>query len=571
MNRVTFGIVLALFSLVLHCLTSTEATTLHMHCVTPAATDPLLRPPNTYTLQNYEACPTRSTTLAELVGSTIQDIKSSTTIVFLPGKHLMPRNSTLYVTDVEELVFTGQESSESLPEIDCQGTEAAFQLINIDGLSISKLKFSNCGKLLSYEPSKSKMATLFLANITNLVIQHLEITNGIGYGLHGVNIVGNSTIVNSHFANNTDGGNTLLEYFDLDQVSCMSMHHLLIMNSSFTMGQSTLQLYSQEAAIGAGLSIQLKQRDFLVNITLLRTSASSNIAGQGPNFQVDSFSSAPHIIALQDCVARNGTALYSGGSGFAYRHLHKSLNLLPCRDTFIPNRTLILLNNTRFTDGKGGKNPSSLSEFASNAILATFFVSKTGTVLHTFSIQNCNISNNIGDSGVGFYSQISNGIPGSLPLKGFVEIEIIRSSFWNNTSTTFKLNEWSVIKLVDLDSVKIAQVQIFDNSGSGIVAVNSNMYFDGTSNVSNNSAYNGGGIALHGDSFIHLKPYTVITLVSNKAINTGGGIYVAQTIDTTVTSQCFFQFFDDVGTSKQDIANYTELQFSNNSAGLGRR
>ena len=562
------GVSLCLFFLiVLHCPHFNEAAT-NMLCVVPERS----RSSATVSLNGGSSCPGTTIlrlSLAELVDSTraVSSIQSNTTIIFLPGQHLMPSNRFLYVADVQELVLTGQVNGKikSLPEIDCQGSESAFQLTNIVGLSISNLKFSRCGKLLSYS-NRQEMATLFLANITNLLIQQLEIINGVGYGLYGVNIVGHSSVANSHFADNTRGGNTLVEYIDLDQVSCMKMHHLLIEDSSFKMGQSIMQPDPQSPDIGAGFSIQLWQSNYSVNITLLRTIASDNIARRGPNFQFDSKSSAPNTITLQDCTASNGTVLFGGGSGFAYSHFHLSPpNLTPCSNaSIIPNRTLILLNNSRFTDSKGGKNPSYLSEFASNAISVVFYLRESGALLHFVSIQNCDISNNIGDSGVGFYGQVS----GRVPLKGYVQVEIIGSSFRNNTSTTFRLNRLSVIWLVDMDSVKISNVPITDNTGSGINAINSNVYFEGINNLSNNIAYNGGGVALHGSSLVYLKPYTIVALVSNKASNVGGGIYVAQNIDVTVSApQCFFQFYD-FDFLKQSILKLVNLQFADNSAGL---
>ena len=564
MNGVSLSL---LFIIVLCCPHSNEATT-NTLCVVPAPST--LGSSATVSLNEGSFCPgTTTLSLAELVDSTqdLPNIQSNTTIIFLPGQHLMPSNKSLYVADIQELVLTGQVNGKikSLPEIDCQGLEAAFQLTNIVDLSILNLKFSNCGRFLSYS-DRQETATLFLANITDLFMQQLEIVNGVGYGLYGVNIVGSSTIVNSHFANNTGGGNALLEYTNLDQVLCMKMHHLWIEDSSFKMGQSMLQLGPPELDnIGAGLSIQLRQRNYSVNITLLRTIASDNIARRGPNFQFDSMSTAPNTIILQDCVASNGTVLFGGGSGFAYSHLHSSPpNLTPCSDTISPNRTFILLNNSRFTDSKGGENPSSLSEFASNAISVVFYLKESGALLHTVSIQNCDISNNIGDSGVGFYGQVS----GRIPLKGYVEVELIGSSFHNNTSTTFRVERLSVIWLVDMDSVKISNVSVFDNTGSGINAINSNVYFEGTNILSNNTAYNGGGVALHGSSLVYLKPYTIVALVSNKASNVGGGIYVAQNIDVIVPApQCFFKFYD-FDFPKLDILKLVDLQFVNNSAGL---
>ena len=517
----------------------------------------------------------QTVTLAQLFTNTSSYFKTNTTIIFLPGQHRILQTSILRVSNVQGLVITGSSTIKSVSnendslveaEVVCHSSQrSGFLFSNMENLKIISLTISNCGVLTSYEPRQfsppsrnGKMATFLFANVTNLTLDRVLVRNGYGYGMYGVNILGRSIISDSHFTNNTMGGNAFLKYVDLEFTAvCLIMHHLLIQDSSFTHGKSILRLTPPVSVIGAGLSVRLEQKSYAVNITLIRTNATSNVARLTPNFQFESFSTVPNLVTLKHCTASHGTVLFGGASGFQYSYSHFFPPFLPaCQNSGILNSTSIQLTSNNFIDNIGAADPSFLNELTSTALEITFLINDSTSVPHHISVVDCTVSNNVGGNGIGFYAQILSVSSSS----DTIIVEIINSSFVNNTSTALRTNRMSVMLLVRMSYLMISNVTIAHNIGTGLLADGSNIYFEGVNTFQNNSAYNGGGLALYGQSFLYLKPNTSIRLIDNVAGNVGGGIYVSKTFDSTIKTQCFFQYSDTYDT--------LSIDFRNNSAGL---
>lgn len=513
-------------------------------------------------------------TLAQLFTNPSAYFKSNTTIIFLPGQHRIMQSNILHISNVEGMVITGfnngsvNSKNDSLAEIVCYSSQrSGFLFSNMENIKVVGLIISNCGLNMIYERHQLStqsgigiVATLFVANVTNLTLDRIHVQNGYGYGMYGVNVLGHSIISHSRFTNNTLGGNAFLKYVDLEFTAvCWIMHHLLIQDSLFTHGESILRLTPPVSDIGAGLSVGLDQTTYAVNITLLRTNATSNVARIGPNFQFQSSSTVPNLITLKHCTASHGTALFGGASGFQYSYA----NFFPpflhaCENSGIQEGTSIQLTSNHFIDSIGAVDPSVLNEFTSTALGITFFINHSTSVPHHISVVDCTVSNNVGGNGIGFYSQIISVQPSV--SSNNINIEIINSSFVNNTSTALRTNRVSVMLLVRMSYIMISNVTIAHNTGTGLLSDGSNIYFEGVNTFQNNSAYNGGGLALYGQSFVYFKPNTSFRLIDNVAGNVGGGIYVAKTFDSTVKTQCFFQF--------TDVYNTASVDFRNNSAGL---
>ena len=65
--------------------------------------------------------------------------------------------------------------------------------------------------------------------------------------------------------------------------------------------------------------------------------------------------------------------------------------------------------------------------------------------------------------------------------------------------------------------------------GGGIYASRSTFHLtDNTMIISNNSAVDGGGVLLSGDSQLYLQPGIPVHLISNSATSTGGAIKVEE-------------------------------------------
>jgi len=119
-----------------------------------------------------------------------------------------------------------------------------------------------------------------------------------------------------------------------------------------------------------------------------------------------------------------------------------------------------------------------------------------------------------------------------------------------------------------VSNVTFINCSFVDNVEDGaIIAVGTNMIFEGNITFRGNRATQGGGIRLDGRSFMYLRPNTRIMFSNNYAAYVGGGIYVNP--DVHRSAMCFFQI-DQLNTSNQSNfvpANMNiQIEFNNNTA-----
>lgn len=108
----------------------------------------------------------------------------------------------------------------------------------------------------------------------------------------------------------------------------------------------------------------------------------------------------------------------------------------------------------------------------------------------------------------------------------------------------------------------IKDITVSHNKCSAILAVTSNLLFEGTSELSHNHAASGGGLLLCKNGILYFRPHTILNIVNNKAIHTGGGICVeSQCLQTE--PRCFYQF-DNV-TDKSSLKTI-HIHVTNNTA-----
>lgn len=162
--------------------------------------------------------------------------ESDTTLVFLPGRHVLNVSRWIVFQHVNNLTLTSESAvaessttgssgysngggadgeSRSAPvEIYCAQPAGIF-FLNITGLTISNLVITNCGRdSVGYDFVKKafyvyahsfflfeslERMCLSIASVTNLTVSGVTIQNVTGYGLITVNALGYSVIENSTF------------------------------------------------------------------------------------------------------------------------------------------------------------------------------------------------------------------------------------------------------------------------------------------------------------------------------------------------------------------------------------
>ena len=143
--------------------------------------------------------------------------QSNTRVVFLSGVHVLESDTPLSVTirDAENLALVGDDNSITglygLPQpatkVLCK-TPVRFAFLSITNLSLVNLTMSGCGANISdtlyveafvilthgvHAIGDEQKAALFLVNISNLCIEHCSIQSSLGFGVLGVNTLGNTS------------------------------------------------------------------------------------------------------------------------------------------------------------------------------------------------------------------------------------------------------------------------------------------------------------------------------------------------------------------------------------------
>ena len=204
---------------------------------------------------------------------------SNTTFNFLPGNHILDTAGLFNVQSIDSLALIGNSSSkqssvfddsltynftqydddrsvtylESLTTMTCTGY-SGFSFSNVTNLQITNLTITNCGV---YSPQTSLNAAIHLLNISNLGMEGVTIKNRTGYGILGINIIGNSAIVMSSFI----GNNQFIKYdFQHESIGIKCNNNVSATNTVYKYKNS-----STCSLNGGNLYIKLEDP---VNITL---------------------------------------------------------------------------------------------------------------------------------------------------------------------------------------------------------------------------------------------------------------------------------------------------------------
>ena len=138
---------------------------------------------------------------------------------------------------------------------------------------------------------------------------------------------------------------------------------------------------------------------------------------------------------------------------------------------------------------------------------------------------------------------------------------VIRNTIFTNNSYFNGSSVLSVLRLYEIRAKFEGNVTFEENHSSG-VELNSavlEICSNATALFRNNSGRNGGGIVIIGESFIELHKEANLTLIDNRALKQGGGIYVVQPKPSIFYShECFIKIEDN---------EYVHVVFINNTAG----
>ena len=559
-------------------------------------------------------------TLDEYMNKVGYYFQSDTTLALLNGTHAISTGMLIPIMDVNNITLVGVGNGVS--QVLCtNGTGFAF--LNVTGLVFSNVVFTSCGARiginltneammkytnasLTYGLSSHQNTAIFLVNIHDLNVSGVVVEKSTGYGLLGINVLGDSAITNSVFTHNNyhtlnspdcralfmdpemsqavrmigvqdcQGGNALFIYAELVTCAHNAQKYTLSVHSTYFLYGVDLTGYLRKLPHspndnvifgGSGISVKVAPTSYAIEIKLVNVRSIANNAYSGPNMYfgifdfVDQFS-----LIVENSTCERGNLLLDPYITFAMQpynagfYYYEGLNLpfsfhSVCWSHY-PEKTYtghIHIRNSSFLDNKG----------IMTGALFLSLVPRYNYKLHqTIMLESCDFDNNNQGGLLVYEAQTIQVI--SSPF----EILVQNCAFTNNQiiggqemygpaytlilQTSWGLTTSSTVVLDMVRNITFSDCEFISNVGSGIQAKASTFYLEGNIVFQNNVGDLGPGVFLQSRSFLYLKPKTSVRFINNTAEHKGGAIYVDQ--DPQMSS-CFFQVFNP-----EIIMNFTELQ-----------
>ena len=476
------------------------------------------------------------------------------TLSFLPGQHLLTRRLT--ITGPQNIELTGQNSSNSLSTIKCQGA-SGFEFKYIQSLNIEYLKFTGCGNV-------SHGGAIYISKADNILIKGCHFTDNhvLGNRSRGGAIyaeittamnIGESFFDNNYAAGRSGGGAMYVEYGNITSTSDQYIN-----NSAFNGGAifvssgnitSTNDQYINNSAdyFGGGAIHMGTGNIYSTNDHYINNSAgygggaiymgTGNITSTNDHYINNSALSGGAISVSSGNITSTNDYYTNNSAGFGGAINVSSGNITSTNDYYTNNSAgndggAIYVHSGNITSTNDHYINNSAADYG-GAIYASFNAlgvdvntstkiigdifeynsASEGAVIYksggALEIGPSNITDNFASSKNTVYMN-----SGTLSLSE-------RVNFMNNRGSLYVFNTQVEFKGI------VAFVNNFGDSGGAITAFLSEISFNTASRVTihNNTATNGGGISLIQSS---LHVYHSIELTGNRATDCGGGVYAYQ-------------------------------------------
>ena len=474
------------------------------------------------------SCPvnTKCQELSFYTNRSDQYFVDNTIFYFLEGTHIM--EDSVVINNVSNLTLhgLGQETvMVSTVVIQCKGANVGFAFLYSSFINIIDETFIGCGLPLL----ETKLINQYLSNVAsntsivvkktalsfyesqNITITDSSVQNSLGVGLLLVNAF-DTQIKRSYFSNNTDEGNAFIFYDN--PVICgkdgqLKEYSLDITDSYFMFGLGFRW--------ASGLSIICKQNcDYQLNVKLVSIYANHNI---GTNWGNVCFSATKTVkyysLSIKSLITRYGGNLsVTAGAGMVL-----SIGFPDATPTCMCNYSIpeklkqpIQVVHSQFN--------GNTAIFGSGLLISARPVDGV-PISQEILIDSCQFNNNIGFAGSGLYITNVVLLPFHNPLVFILSNLTVTGNILLNNGTS------CAMFLYGVQLATITAITISDNNSTGLLIYNSIASFYGYENlISNNSASQGGGVAIYGDSYIIINNNTYLSLHGNKAMQYGAGIYI---------------------------------------------
>ena len=453
-------------------------------------------------------------------------IKSNTTFKFVSATFKVKPRTVISFQHVSNIILKSAGPQGTI--ISCVGENSGFIFRGVSELVVQDMHFTGC----FLKSGKSIIVDLS----SNVLFQNLTIKSVTG-GILILNTHGNVTILNSLFTGMHDPG--------------LSFNYYMTNHTSITIANSRFQdnhchdIYNLAACI---MEIFLHPNEYAVNfninnVTVTNNTRMSSICG----IFIRCNSTFHTSILIKGLNYSNNRVV----GGFGYYESQEFLYTAEGTSS-LPNIITIIDSHFANNSLKGtGQDIDIDPHVLSHNFYGLIFFSIDFTASeHNITIQNTVVANNIGWYGAAI-AYLTDG-----QWQNYL-CNLVNSTVANNTifSTIYYTRGTVLSEWVD---IHIQDSSIVNNSVTGLLIEHSRLTIKGVVQVNGNRGYNGGGMALYGDSSIFLENALVI-IQDNFAENIGGGLYAQ--VDEFVDTQCFI-VLTDYETGYPNVS----LEFRNNTA-----
>ena len=515
--------------------------------------------------QKPPSCKTTTTLNQFCDGANIQ---SNTIVTFFSGTHSL--NTTCQLKHISDISLKSQMGSSVT--VQCSMEESSgIQCLDVSRVLISGIEFRGCGaswklsEASSLFPGHVFWAALLFINGTDHTLSNLTVLHSKSSGIFIYNVAGTVT-VNSCKALNTS--------IDIGIGNAIMYDTLATEDIRLTIADSLILNNQYEAdyclPVSSGLAVFLNRSKLIFDI--VNTTFIGNSACQfGGNMAINFYDSSASV-TISHSTFKEGQAGSGGGLYVYIESILLSSTLSIVNSTFANNQatsnnfgqtgnggglyvslppimrssTLSIVNST-FTNNK--------ARFHGGGVFVTWELSPLTNATLYMDVINSSFSGNViaglSDKAGGGHALQAKANKVIIRYESllsvprfYVNLSISMCSFISHFSTPLSNSKWvkmqsSVILLDHMPIIRINGIVVESNGYTGIMAIKSNIEFSGSSSISNNTGYSGGGLQLT-DSQLYFKPYTNLVITNNSAQTTGGGLNIFGPSCVTANDGCFY-------------------------------
>ena len=558
-------------------------------------------------------------------------LASDTTLEFIINM-LYQLDSTVLIRDATNINLLCR-STLFLCQLHCAGN-GSLVFMNITNLSIRGFILYDCGSEISqslgHEATKIQTrsyytfvhglkAAIFAVNVQNLVADTNVVNGSLGYGILGLNVIGNSSLSNLivGFSNiraatehcisqslttseavKCQGGSVLFYFGDLPQCpNAIQLHTLSLTGVQIVKGLDPVGgsygTGGQVISHGSGLGIVMTQEYFDVDVYVRRAQIVSNsaLASEGSNLHLRMLGSVLHsTITIRDSNISVGNSAcvngilnrtcdplsYSYSIAVAFWHggiaatdtsesKGNKCNISRFRGGERYRRATLSIEHTTISRNIGG----GLYLFVQpNTINQDKVKSSRNIVINHSKIEETLCSARPYCSGHAYHGEsYTNQLEYSFTIQNTV---FDRNVFTHNTlnptegiENSFKTIGNFIISA--FRNITIVNCAFSRSNFPPLFVFRSRLFFEGTITFDSNRAIFGGAIFITGNSFIFLKPNTRILFHNNTATQKGGAIYISGGNQVNVIHSCPIQVYSPLIFLQLDQSDIL-MTFVNNTA-----